>query len=333
MPLSHRDYTVACICPMGVELAPVKAMLDQPHPSLPTERGQNSYTLGEIAGHNIVIAVLPEIGTNSAAMVATQLLNDFPSIRYGLLVGIGGGIPDQDNAIDIRLGDVVVSKPTDTFGGVVQYDMGKETRNGFERAGTLNKPPAVLRSAVQQLVAQHELEDSRIPQYLSRMMEIFPKMKEKYSCPGAEQDQLFRSSYNHQGGTTCSRCDGLEVVERRRRANTSPYIHYGTIGSANKVVKNAAEREKLKRGDLNIICVEMEAAGLMDSFPCLVIRGICDYADSHKNKKWQPYAAATAAAYMKELLSVIPPKDVAKVSPATDVVQVPSEYTRNLLTH
>ena len=76
----------------------------------------------------------------------------------------------------------------------------------------------------------------------------------------------------------------------------------------------------------------MEAAGLMDSFPCLVIRGICDYADSHKNKKWQPYAAATAAAYMKELLSVIPP-DVAEVSSATDVVQVPSEYTRNLLTH
>jgi nucleoside phosphorylase len=333
MPLSHRDYTVACICPMGVELAPVIAMLDQPHPSLPTERGQNSYTLGEIAGHNVVIAVLPEIGTNSAAMVATQLLNDFPFIRFGLLVGIGGGIPDQDNAIDIRLGDVVVSKPTDTFGGVVQYDMGKETRNGFERAGISNKPSAVLRSTVQQLVAQHELEDSRIPQYLSRMMEVFPKMKEKYSHPGAEQDQLFRSSYDHQGGTTCSRCDGQKVVERHRRVNTSPYIHYGTIGSANKVVKNAAERKKLKRGDLNIICVEMEAAGLIDLFPCLVIRGICDYADSHKNEKWQPYAAATAAAYMKELLSVITPKDVAKVSPATDVVQVPSEYIRNLLTH
>jgi len=42
MPLSHRDYTVACICPMGVELAPVKAMLDQSHPSLPTQRDQNS---------------------------------------------------------------------------------------------------------------------------------------------------------------------------------------------------------------------------------------------------------------------------------------------------
>jgi hypothetical protein len=49
----------------------------------------------------------------------------------------------------------------------------------------------------------------------------------------------------------------------------------------------------------------MEAAGLMDDFPCLMVRGICDYADSHKNKYWQPYAAATAAAYAKELLHII----------------------------
>jgi hypothetical protein len=56
----------------------------------------------------------------------------------------------------------------------------------------------------------------------------------------------------------------------------------------------------------------MEAAGLMISFPCLVIRGICDYADSHKNKTWQPYAAGTAAAYAKEMLSVILPAEIDK---------------------
>lgn len=53
----------------------------------------------------------------------------------------------------------------------------------------------------------------------------------------------------------------------------------------------------------------------MDSFPCLVIRGICDYADSHKNKMWQPYAAATAAAYAKELLLVIPGQVLTKLCP------------------
>jgi hypothetical protein len=77
---------VACICPMGVELAPVQAMLDRTYPSLPTQRDQNHYTLGEMEGHNIVITVLPESGTNAAATVAIQLLNDFPSVRCGLAV-------------------------------------------------------------------------------------------------------------------------------------------------------------------------------------------------------------------------------------------------------
>lgn len=47
----------------------------------------------------------------------------------------------------------------------------------------------------------------------------------------------------------------------------------------------------------------MEAAGLSNGFPCVVIRGICDYADSHKNDQWHPYAAAVAAACAKELLT------------------------------
>jgi nucleoside phosphorylase len=313
MPLSHRDYTVACICPMGVELAPVEAMLDQTHPRLPIQRDHNNYSLGEIGGHNIVIAVLPEIGNNAAATVAIQLLNDFPSVRFGLLVGIGGGVPDEeDGGDDIRLGDVVVSKSTDTFGGVVQYDMGKHTADGFKRMGTLNKPPAILRSTVQMLLARHEREGSCIPQYLADMVDKFPNMKEKYTHPGKTQDQLFKSAYNHADGHTCSGCDVAKIVQRPDRAFSSPFIHYGTIGSANRVLKDGSERDHLKR-DMKILCVEMEAAGLMDSFPCLVIRGICDYADSHKNKKWQPYAAATAAAYMKELLSIIPAQEVTKI--------------------
>ncbi|KEF62987.1 uncharacterized protein A1O9_00962, partial [Exophiala aquamarina CBS 119918] len=304
-PLTCRDYTVGCICPMGVELAPVEAMLDNVHPSLPTQRAQNNYTLGEICGHNAVIAVLPEIGNNAAATVAVQLLNDFPCVRFSLLVGIGGGVPDEEaDGNDIRLGDVVVSKPTDSFGGVVQFDFGKEASAGFKRTGFLNKPPIILRSAVQKLIARHEKEESRILQHMEEMISKFPKMGEKYIYPGGGQDQLFRSHYDHQGGSTCRFCDKTEIVNRPVRSNPYPHIHYGTIGSANKVMKNGRERDNLKM-ETKILCVEMEAAGLMDTFPCLVVRGICDYADSHKNKKWQPYAAAVAAAYMKELLSVI----------------------------
>jgi nucleoside phosphorylase len=305
---------------MGVELAPVIAMLDVRHKSLPTSREVNSYTLGSIGGHNIVIAVMPEIGNNKAATVATQLLNDFKSIRFGLLVGIGGGIPGDDEN-DIRLGDVVVSKATGTFGGVVQFDKGKIHSNGrFERTGSLGKPLPLLQATVESLKAEHELFGNQISKYLTEMFERFPNMEGKYSYPGMEHDQLFEATYNHKVGKTCRLCDQNEVAERDLRKNPAPIIHYGTIGSANKVIKDSETRDKLKK-DLGILCVEMEAAGLMDDFPCLVIRGICDYADSHKNKRWQPYAAATAAAYAKELLSIIPAQEIVATTRAVDALR------------
>jgi nucleoside phosphorylase len=317
--LSTADYTVACLCPMGVELAPVEGMLDGIHGSLPTSRVHNVYTLGEIGGHNVVVAVMPEIGNNTAAAVATQLLNDFPSIRFVLLVGIGGGVPSATGEPDIRLGDVVVSQPTDTFGGVVQYDLGKRLVDGrFERTGQMNKPPAVLSASVRKLQAQHFRQGGdRILVYLSEMMQRNVRMQAKYSFPADHQDQLFLSSYAHQPGATCGQCDPSQTVSRPARPDHQPRIHYGTIGSANMVVKDGATRDGLKK-DMDILCVEMEAAGLMDSFPCLVIRGICDYADSHKNKWWQPYAAAVAAAYMKELLMVIPAQRVVQMRSAAE---------------
>jgi nucleoside phosphorylase len=318
--LNHDDYTVACICPMGVELAPVEAILDEMYQSLPTSRDKNCYTLGRIGVHNVVIAVMPEIGNSSAATVATQLLNDFTSIRFGLLVGIGGGIPSDDKD-DIRLGDVVVSKPTATFGGVVQFDRRKILPNGqFERTGTLKKPPVVLMANVQKLEARHRRIGNQISKYLSDMLERFPNMAEEYVCPGIENDQLFEATYSHKGGRTCRLCDRSKVVERALRKNSAPRIHYGTIGSANEVIKDSEIRDKL-RTDLGILCVEMEAAGLMGEFSCLVIRGICDYADSHKNKIWQPYAAATAAAYAKELLSIIPAQEVVATTNAADALR------------
>jgi nucleoside phosphorylase len=323
--LIHDDYSVACICPMGVELAPLEAMLDEMHQSLPTSRDKNSYTLGRMGVHNVVIAVMPEIGNNSATMVATQLLNDFTSIRFGLLVGIGGGIPGVDED-DIRLGDIVVSKPTATFGGVVQFDRGKVHPNGqFERTGTLKKPPAVLMTNVQRLEAQHRRIGNQISKYMSEMLEKFPNMEEEYIYPGMEHDQLFEATYNHKSGKTCRHCDQSKAIKRAPRKNSAPRIHYGTIGSANELIKDSETRDKL-RTDLGILCVEIEAAGLMDEFSCLVIRGICDYADSHKNKSWQPYAAATAAAYAKELLSIIPAQDISATTKAVDTLQGASNF-------
>ncbi|OQE25447.1 hypothetical protein PENSTE_c006G08700 [Penicillium steckii] len=307
----HRDYTVALICALPLEMTAAIALLDQRHDDLPPRpNDSNTYILGQIHGHNVAIACLPSgvYGTTSAATVAIQMQSTFESIRFGLLAGIGGGVPSENT--DIRLGDVVVSKPTTNLGGVIQYDYGKTVAGGrFERTGVLNKPPPVLLTAVSRLQAEHRLKPSKIPAVLSEAVARNPEMREKFTYRGEDHDILFDSEYDHTDdhnglGDTCDNCDTRRLVKRVSRPSHDPVIHYGLIASGNQVVKHGHSRDKLAR-ELDILCFEMEAAGLMDTFPCLVIRGICDYSDSHKNKQWQEYSALTAAAYGKELLSVV----------------------------
>jgi nucleoside phosphorylase len=306
IPLSYEDYTVGWICALPLEMAAAKLMLDAIHPSLPRPpNDQNTYILGNVGEHNVVIASLPSgaYGNTSATSVGMQLLSSFRAIRFGFMVGIGGGVPSSN--ADIRLGDIVVSQPTDTSGGVIQYDLGKALTGGhFKRTGMLNRPPKVLLTALATLQAHHLTEDSRIVQIVSDLQaKMAPHKATKFTRP-TQEDCLFQAEYDHVAFDTCMDCDRSKLVPRSPRAHQEPVIHYGLIGSANLVVKDGRRRDQLAR-ELGIHCVEMEAAGLMNDFPCLVIRGICDYADSHKNKEWQGYAAAVAAAYAKEFLLVV----------------------------
>ncbi|OPB37494.1 hypothetical protein A0O28_0044060 [Trichoderma guizhouense] len=242
------------------------------------------------------------------------MMRSFPRIRFGLMVGIGGGAPGEpsnDPRNDIRLGDVVVSCPTVDSSGVLQYDFGKTMREGkFVQTGTLNKTHIELRNGVSVLQANHRKEISQVPSHIDAILQSNRKMGGYFDHPGLEHDQLFRADYDHvDGESSCETCDRGALLVRKPRADKDPAIHYGLIGSANQVMKHGMTREKLRK-EKGILCFEMEAAGLMDILPCLVIRGICDYADSHKNKRWQPYAAAVAAAYAKEILSVIPASEV-----------------------
>src|SRR5579862_7772562 len=102
----------------------------------------------------------------------------------------------------------------------------------------------------------------------------------------------------------CEVCDKAFLVQRPARKDFTLKIHYGNIASGNEVMKHGPTRDRIAEED-GVICFKMEAAGLMDRFQCLVIRGICDYADSHDNKIWQPYAAAMAAAAARELLGFV----------------------------
>jgi nucleoside phosphorylase len=321
MPLQLRrsDYTVGWVCALPVELAAAKAMLDEKHEDALREVGdgdKNVYCMGSVAGHNVVIVCLPagHIGNNPAATVATQMQAAFKGIRFGLMVGIGGGVPSAE--ADIRLGDVVVSQPQWSFGGVVQYDFGRRMPNGLERVGSLNSPPQILLSAVSTIQANAIVSESTLSEHLSTLERI-PTFQRRRAGP----DLLFRAAYNHERGTTCDQCS-VENLEPRleRKSQAEVTVHYGTIASGNQVMKDAAVRDKLSAELGGVLCFEMEAAGLMNSFPCLVIRGICDYADTHKNYQWQAYGAGTAAAYAKELLSVIPAAEVMNTRRVEDVM-------------
>ncbi|KAL1616566.1 hypothetical protein SLS54_008301, partial [Diplodia seriata] len=189
-------------------------------------------------------------------------------------------------------------------GGVIQVDLGKDTPQGFKRTGMLNRPPQVLLAAAEKL--ESNTQSRRIPELLEDLRRRRPNRAQELTCDYSN-DKLYQASYEHpQHMATCESCDPSRLVRRPERFRNDPVIHYGLIASGNQVMKHAPNRERLKE-ELGILCFEMEGAGLMNDFPCIVIRGICDYSDSHKNKRWQLYAAVVAAAYAKELLENIEP--------------------------
>ena len=307
---SNDDYTVGIICALPTELAAATEMLDTEHPYI-VQRGSdsNSYQFGQIGEHNVVIGALPSgsSGLVSADRVVSNMSTSFQNIRIGLMVGIGGGVPSEKH--DIRLGDVVVSQPSGEFGGVVQHDIGKiHSRDDFERRRSLNRPPTTLLTHLTALEALEKRKKLNLTAHLTQLAEV--KQLSDYEFPSGLTDNLHRPEISHGKGEICS-CGPKNFVQRKERRNRhTPVIHFGTIASGNQVIGNASERDRISKSLGGVLCFEMEAAGLMDNFPCLVIRGISDYSDSHKNDGWHDYAAATAAAFAKELLIKLAPATV-----------------------
>lgn len=286
---NHDEYTVGWVCALSKEQTAATAMLDMIHADLlkPPD-DPNTYTLGSINKHNIVIACLPEggIGTNSAATVATWMIATFLAIKFGLMVGIGGGVPPK-----VRLGDVVVSTPIGQFPGVVQWDIRKAKQGGsFERTGSLNRPSTSLLTASTKLKTGQELNGPKILEYLDELKQKWPRLALKYLRFELLEDVLFKADYGHVSESTndceltldsddgeeeeeeeesCKLCDMDKIVKRKRRDMS---VHYGLIASGNQVIKDGVFRDRLKK-DLGgyVLCVEMEVAGLMNNFPCIVI--------------------------------------------------------------
>jgi nucleoside phosphorylase len=266
--IQPEGYTIGWVCALPIELAAAIEMLDEKFPESPLDdTGTGVYVFGRIGNHNVVVGALPAglYGTSSAATIVAQMLSRFTGLKFFLLVGIGSGVPGGPS--NVRLGDVVISQPSGVHGGVVQYDFGKVTSNArVARVGHLNSPPPMLLLQVlARLQANLEIDGGALSPHLS----------------------IFHS---------------LPKFQRPIQDNSDPVIHTGTIASGNQVVKDATMRDEINARLGGVLCIEMEAAGLMNRVPCLVIRGICDYPDGQNDNSWQRYATATAAACAKAFL-------------------------------
>ncbi|EWC44494.1 hypothetical protein DRE_06762 [Drechslerella stenobrocha 248] len=301
---TYDDYKVAIISAMEFEMSAVRYLLDREHPPMPQKEGDsNKYFLGELSGHNVVLAWLPgKQGKSAAAHVAVNLQRSFPSVVWRLFVGIGGGVPNGNH--DIRLGDVVVSKPDGQHNGVIQYDLGKQTEDGFTPKGILVPQPSTLVLVVDAIISNHRANKLRVNQYLS---ELFGKQGGSYyRHPSNDPDHLFKDGCKHDPAySNCMACasDISNIEVRPPRSSEHPEIHFGLVASGDSVIKNTAKKKEIIQRFGDVLCFEMEVAGVATELPCITIRGISDYADSHKNDRWHMYAAATAAATAKELLS------------------------------
>ncbi|GKZ22050.1 hypothetical protein AbraIFM66951_004912 [Aspergillus brasiliensis] len=319
---SPEDYTVGLFCPLVIEARAMQNMLDEIHSK--TGSIGVRYILGKLSGHNVVLATLPftSRGKVSMAIAAGQMKHEFPNMAHLLLVGLGGGIPSA--SADIRLGDVVVSVPTGTHPGVVQYDSGKVHTTHFERTGCLLPPPEEWLLAISKMQVDNPVVSGNLAQSITDLQERCGRGE--FRRPSPNTDRLFLSTYDHPTGqATCTSCSRSQVVNRRQRRDaTKPVVHYGLILTTDTVIRNANARDRAAKAVGGAICFDMEAAAMMSHYSCLVIRGICDYADSHKNDVWHPYAAAAAAAMAKEILRHIEPTTPKSLTQQTPPAADPS---------
>ncbi|KAF4611393.1 hypothetical protein G7Y89_g15620 [Cudoniella acicularis] len=235
------------ICALQSELTAAMSMLNERHDQLPQRPNDtNTYILGRIAGHDVVIACLPEMRITPAARVAKQMST--------IYTGTSGK----------------------QYGAVVQWDYGKTEANGeFVHYGSLNAPPALLSTVVNTLRAEHNLKNSEVELYLRQGYSLLSTSATlEYQRPSAENDILFESDYDSSSSQStrrdCDACDRGRLTSRAPREDQT-VIHYGTIASGNQVIKHGIARDEIGK-KFSALCFEMEAAGIVDNFPCVVIR-------------------------------------------------------------
>ncbi|KAL7783880.1 purine and uridine phosphorylase [Trichoderma ceciliae] len=333
-PCQREDFDIAILCALEIEFEAICHLIDQFWDDNGELYGKlagdmNNYRTGRMGKHNIVLLLLSQMGKVHAAHAAASLHSSFPRLRLALLVGGCAAIP-RSNDTEILLGDVVIStgvvqydlgrKYPDRF---VRKDTLKEN---------LSKPHKEIENILAALQVS-DMRNKLAGRTASLLLNIqkttaFHGYGIKYQYPGVREDKLYEATYRHKHHITdCSvcneadnalcdaalqascedlRCEDTHLVSRKRleqklqlcrNGDTSyqnPTIFFGTIGSGDMVMRSGEDRDALASKE-NVIAFEMEAAGLWEQLPTIVIKGVFDYGDSHKNKQWQAFASATAA--------------------------------------
>ncbi|UKZ81739.1 hypothetical protein TrVFT333_009511 [Trichoderma virens FT-333] len=332
-PRGREDFQIAIICSLPLEYDVVSLLFDQfwdEDGLYGRARGDvNTYTTGRMGKYDVVLVLLPNMGTVAAAGAAASFRSSYPSLQLAFLVGICGGVPfDGEN--ELHLGDVVISK------SAVQYDLGSQYHKSFVIKDTvddsLGRPNKNIRSLVKSFETDHVRDQlqQKACLFLKDLQKAAAKKRRRhnYQYPGITNDKLFIATYrhNHRGKQPCNVCDNQtdsfcdraarvscaelgcdesQLVSRMdlemRDPTGQPEIFVGRIASGNMVMKSGEHRDKIAK-EQNVIALEMEGAGVWDEIPCIIVKGVCDYADSHRNDLWQRYAAATAASVMKAVL-------------------------------
>ncbi|KAL7958815.1 hypothetical protein V8C34DRAFT_281795 [Trichoderma compactum] len=302
----------------------------------------NAYTTGRMCGHDVVLAFMPGMGKVNSASVAAGFRASFPGIRLGLVVGICGGVPDgTDDEKEVLLGDVIISTALVQFDFGRQYANKAVRRDTLQdNLGRPNAEIRAFLTKLSGSRGRKTLRD-KTSTYLEELCDKDDFKQSSYPAE-EDKLYLSTYRHKHQDGSCpiCSKCNGPEddvceaAVEStceelhcqdselvcRARVDKArgvgdftytytagmlearkPVVHFGVIVSGDSVMKSGQHRDEIASRE-KAIAFEMEGAGVWESFPTVVIKSVCDYADSHKNKRWQRYAAATAAACMKAFL-------------------------------
>ncbi|EXJ79228.1 hypothetical protein A1O3_08729 [Capronia epimyces CBS 606.96] len=286
--INPDEYSIVWLCPLPIKATAALFMFDETHEGLlDRQQGRTvEYHFGRIGRHNVAVAGFPsgEVGIGKAGAMAEAVIRDFKNLELGLLVGIAAAIPSATR--DIRLGDVAVATPEGPYPGVVAYDMVKIVPDEALQKQWMNATHPLWRSVISKVRAAATVHGSTF----QRRLKVFEKAATK----------TFQRPYDPPALHP--------ALESLRRETVDPVVHYGTILSGDKVVREVGFRNQLRDKYGDPVALEMEAAGVMTSLPVAVVRGISDSADASKNDQWHAWAAAVAAAYAKEMLLQLSPK-------------------------